>query len=206
MCIRDRLPPGRVPQPLQEFAWQLTPETEGLPRWKQRHNELNSAFYREHRRLLDAWRRKHHPERWNMSDRKLEWQAQDASRRSAEDILELQLQFRPSGVRVKKPSYTGALVAIAQTPYMGWLGRSLTPSEAATLQGIPVHDPQDPYRLHPNPATAFKQLGNGVNVGVVRYLMRSLFEYTGFSAMGSRDAVPVALGETGLSDATPLSA
>jgi hypothetical protein len=87
-----------------------------------------------------------------MSDRKLEWQAQDAPRGKPEDITDLQIQFRPSGLRVKKPTYTGALVAITQTPYMGWLGRSLTPSEAATLQGLPVHDPVDPYVLHPTPA------------------------------------------------------
>jgi DNA (cytosine-5)-methyltransferase 1 len=177
-----QLPPGRVPQPLQEYAWKLHPDLEGLPRWKQRHNQINSDFYREHRKLLDAWRRKHRPERWIMSDRKLEWQAQDARREHPEDVFDLQLQFRPSGLRVKKPTYAGALVAITQTPYMGWLERSLTPTEAATLQGIPVHDPVAPYRLHETPAVAFKQLGNGVNVGVVRHLMRALFDYTGFTA------------------------
>lgn len=198
------LPAGRVPQPLQEYEWRLTPETEGLPRWKQRHNAINSAFYREHRTLLDAWRRKHRPETWNMSDRKLEWQAQDAPRVKPKDITDLQIQFRPSGLRVKKPTYTGALVAITQTPYMGWLGRSLTPSEAATLQGLPVHDPVDPYVLHPTPATAYKQLGNGVNAGVVRYLMRSLFDYTGYCSGSSRATDASASIPT--ADATALSA
>ena len=174
-----------MPQPLQEFGWKLRPELEGLPEWKQKHNQLNSDFYRANRAMLDAWRRKHRPERWIMSDRKLEWQAQDALRQRPEDVFGLQLQFRPSGLRVKKPTYTGALVAITQTPYMGWLDRSLTPTEAATLQGIPVHDRYAPYRLHESPAVAFKQLGNGVNVGVVRYLMKALFEHSGFTAFRS---------------------
>lgn len=174
------LPPGRVPQPLQVEGWRPTPEREGLPLWKQRHNELNSEFYKQHRALLDAWITKHKPYTWIRSNQKFEWQAQDADRERAEDIFELQLQFRPSGLRVKKPTYTGALVAITQTPYMGWLGRSLTPSEAASLQGVPVHDAEDPYRLHPVPTVAFKQLGNGVNAGVVRYLVRRLFEHCGF--------------------------
>lgn len=180
--LLTQLPPGRVPQPLKEYAWKLRPDTAGLPLWKQRHNTMNSRFYRDNRKLLDAWRRKHRPETWIKSDRKLEWQAQDALRARPEDILGLQLQFRPSGLRVKKPTYAGALVAITQTPYMGWLDRSMTPSEAASLQGIPVHEVDSPYRLHPSPAVAFKQLGNGVNAGVVRFLARQLFEHAGFTA------------------------
>lgn len=179
--LLSQLPPGPVPQPLKEYAWKLRPDTEGLPLWKQRHNTLNSLFYRDNRKLLDAWRRKHRPETWIKSDRKLEWQAQDARRTRPEDILDLQLQFRPSGLRVKKPTYAGALVAITQTPYMGWLDRSMTPSEAASLQGIPVHDADMPYRLHESPPVAFKQLGNGVNSGVVRFLARQLFEHAGFT-------------------------
>lgn len=187
------LPPGRVPQPLKEYAWKLRPDLEGLPVWKQRHNTLNSVFYKEHRALLDAWRRKHRPETWIKSDRKLEWQAQDAARDRPDDILNLQVQFRPSGLRVKKPTYAGALVAITQTPYMGWLDRSMTPSEAASLQGIPVHDRDAPYRLHDTPAVAFKQLGNGVNAGVVRFLARQLFEHAGFTAFGSEPRVRPAI-------------
>jgi DNA (cytosine-5)-methyltransferase 1 len=176
-----QLPPGRVPQPLQEYNWKLHPETAGLPLWKQKHNQMNSDFYRANRKIIDAWRKAHRPDRWITSDRKLEWQAQDAARRTASDILKLQVQFRPSGIRVKKPTYAGALVAITQTPYMPWLERSLTPSEAATLQGMPVHARRSPYRLHERPAIAFKQLGNGVSAGVVRYLMAQLFEYTAFA-------------------------
>lgn len=179
--LLSQLPPGRVPQPLKEYAWKLRPETEGLPLWKQRHNILNSLFYRDNRKLLDAWRRKHRPESWIKSDRKLEWQAQDAPRARPEDIFDLQVQFRPSGLRVKKATYAGALVAITQTPYMGWLDRSMTPSEAASLQGIPVHDSEVPYRLHSSPAVAFKQLGNGVNAGVVRFLAQQLFDHAGFA-------------------------
>lgn len=200
-----QLPAGRVPQPLQEYAWKLHPDLEGLPKWKQRHNQLNSDFYRANKRLIDAWRRKHRPERWIMSDRKLEWQAQDSRRSVPEDVFGLQIQFRPSGLRVKKPTYTGALVAITQTPYMGWLDRSLTPTEAATLQGIPVHDPIAPYRLHESPAVAFKQLGNGVNVGVVRHLMSALFDYTGFEA-STPEVISLVDGGEGAQVPEPLSA
>jgi DNA (cytosine-5)-methyltransferase 1 len=173
--------PGRIPQPLQVYEWKDRPELEGLPGWKQRHNILNSAFYLEHKAVIKPWLRKHRPDRWIKSDQKFEWQAQDADRMSPDDLFDLQIQFRPSGLRVKKPTYTGALVAITQTPYMGWLGRSLTPTEGASLQGIPVHDSADPYRLHRTAAVAFKQLGNGVNAGVVRHLTRALFDRCGYT-------------------------
>lgn len=206
--LLSQLPPGRVPQPLKEYAWKLRPDLDGLPTWKQRHNTVNALFYKEHRKLLDAWRRKHRPETWIKSDRKLEWQAQDARRGRPEDILQLQLQFRPSGLRVKKPTYAGALVAITQTPYMGWLDRSMTPSEAASLQGIPVHDPEAPFRLHESPAVAFKQLGNGVNAGVVRYLVRQLFDRAGFSAYGgsSSQVETIDLRQADRADVAALSA
>ena len=181
-----QLPAGRIPQPLKVYAWKAKPDLkdadgDALPAWKQRHNIANAKFYADHYdNVLKAWLKEHKPSRWIKSNQKFEWQAQDALREEAQDIFNLQIQFRPSGIRVKKPTYTGALVAITQTPYMGWLGRSLTPTEAASLQDIPVHDEVDTYRLHPTPAVAFKQLGNGVNAGVVRYLVKALFDHCGF--------------------------
>lgn len=191
--LLSKLPKGRVPQPLKVYAWKSDADLfdergEALPAWKQRHNLLNARFFDTHGDLLKPWVAKHRPLEWIKSNQKFEWQAQDALREEPEDIFNLQIQFRPSGVRVKKPTYTGALVAITQTPYMGWLKRSLTPTEAASLQGIPVHDDADPYRLHKTPAVAFKQLGNGVNSGVVRYLVERLFKHCGFSDYQQRTA------------------
>ena len=85
------------------------------------------------------------------------WQAQDAPR----DLRACLLHLRPSGIRAKKPTYTPALVAMAQTPIYGPRLRRLTVREAARLQGFPEHFELGGQR----PALAYKQLGNAVHVG-----------------------------------------
>ena len=73
------------------------------------------------------------------------------------------MHFRPSGLRAKAPTHFPALVAITQTSIVGPRKRRLTPRECARLQSIP-----DTYRLHANDRIAYKQLGNSVNVEVVK--------------------------------------
>jgi len=140
----------------------VSPET---PAWKSNFLRKNSEFYTTHKNLLDKWLADFDELRdLPPSRRKFEWQAQDAS-----SIEEAIMHFRPSGIRVKKPTYVPALVAITQTTILGRPLRRITPREAARLQGLP-----DSFEF-PGQADAltYKQLGNGVNVGVAYHVLRA---------------------------------
>lgn len=98
---------------------------------------------------------------------RLEWQARGWPR----DLWQLVMHMRPSGIRVKPPTYLPALVAITQTSIIGSRRRRLTPREAARLQSFP-----EDFRLHPVDAVAYKQAGNAVNVGAVMHVTRALLD------------------------------
>ena len=136
------------------------------PGWKADFLRKNSAFYVEHRLVIDAWRRDHPEfEDFPPSRRKLEWQAQEAT-----SLWECVMHFRPSGIRAKQPTYTPALVAITQTSVLGGeRRRRLTPREATRLQGLPEWFD---FGNQPDAAT-YKQLGNGVAVGAAYHVFRT---------------------------------
>jgi DNA (cytosine-5)-methyltransferase 1 len=182
--VVDRLPGF----PLWEQEFVDRPTLSGLPGWKQDFHRKNSDFYLRYRRQIDSWRKAWRVDEFPASRRKFEWQAQESTRDTADDIFELLIQLRPSGIRVKRPTYVPALVAITQTSVLGWERRRLTPREAASLQGIPTS-----FRLHEHDATAYRQLGNGVHTGVVRFLASAMFAESGFGvsqARGSKRRVP----------------
>lgn len=108
------------------------------------------------------------------SYQKLEWNCKGEDLKIWRHIL----QFRPSGLRVKRLAHVPALVAMTTTqipivPRMnpneslagsipGAFGRHLIPSEALQLQGFPAH-----WVPPPNRERAFACFGNAVHVGVV---------------------------------------
>ena len=72
------------------------------------------------------------------------------------------------GHPAKAPTYLPALVAITQTSIIGPRERRLSPRETARLQGLP-----DTFDFgDQRPAATYKQMGNGVNVGVVWHVLR----------------------------------
>jgi DNA (cytosine-5)-methyltransferase 1 len=155
--------------PLWGDSWVLPKDLEipeGTPKWKENFLNKNADFYKEHQDFIDAWIRKwdFRSNRFPASRRKLEWQAQNTP-----SLWETIMHFRPSGIRAKKANYVPALVAITQTSIIGKYKRKLSPREAARLQGLP-----DWYTFGDQKHSAtYKQLGNGVNVGVVWYVLRT---------------------------------
>ena len=156
--------------PLWADSWELSGDfdtSDGLPAWKRDFLRKNADFYKSHRRVIDKWTK-----RWDIysskfppSRRKLEWQAQDTP-----SLWDTVMHFRPSGIRAKAATYLPALVAITQTSIIGSRERRLSPREAARLQGLP-----DWFEFGDQSASAtYRQLGNGVSVGVVWHAMKSL--------------------------------
>ena len=141
------------------------PIPSGTPDWKVSHLTKNYELFASHRKLLTSW-----ANRWGVftdkfppSRRKLEWQAQDTPR-----LWDTVMHFRPSGIRAKRPTYLPALVAITQTSIVGSRERRISPRETARLQGLP-----DWFDFGDQPASAtYRQMGNGVNVGVVWHVFR----------------------------------
>lgn len=135
-----------------------------LPDWKKSHLAKNHDLFSRHFEELVPWA---HDggifTEFPPSRRKLEWQAQET--KSLKDCV---IHLRPSGIRVKRPTYLPALVAITQTSIIGPRERRLSPREAARLQGLP-----DSFVFPDQPDSAtYKQMGNGVNVGVVWHVLR----------------------------------
>ena len=154
------------------------------PPWKLEFLRKNQEFYVLHRELIDEWRTidwskdkstgpitlRDFPD----SRRKFEWQARGFQpTQSKRNLFKLLIQFRPSGIRVKAPTYVPALVAINQTSVLGNELRRITPEEAAVLQGFP---PSIFNNTDIDEKQMYKQLGNAVPVGLVRFCAQWLIE------------------------------
>jgi DNA (cytosine-5)-methyltransferase 1 len=158
-------PPPGFPVWADEFK--KTYDTSDLPDWKQNFLRKNRKLYKDNKQFLDKWLQRHkHLEHLHQTHTKFEWQAGDSER----NLWKMIFQFRPSGLRVKRPDYFPALVAITQTSVIGKRRRRLTPREVARLQSFP-----DDFRIHEDNRVAYKQFGNSVNVDVIRHLAARLF-------------------------------
>ena len=134
--------------------------------WKIRYIQQNRAWWKCVQPYLTK--------RWSAdlrafppSLRKLEWNVKGEER----DLWAHVLQFRPSGLRVKRFTSSPALVAMTATqiPILGPEKRFLTRKEGLRLQGF-----NDRHILPTARERAFKALGNAVHVGVVEILVQNL--------------------------------
>jgi DNA (cytosine-5)-methyltransferase 1 len=139
---------------------------ENYPGWKVNFIHKNKDLYERNKSVIDRWIQKHDELNWvKDSHRKFEWQCgKDCS-----GVFDGLIQFRPSGVRVKRLNYFSTLVAMNQPQIVGPLCRRLSSDETKLLQSFPVD-----FEIHPNRGVALKQLGNAVNVKVVEHLVRHL--------------------------------
>ena len=137
-----------------------------FPSWKVKFISANRAWLSSIRSDL--------PSGWVLglrsfppSLRKLEWNCQGEAR----NLWEHMLQFRPSGLRVKRYRNSPSLVAMTSTqiPILGPKSRHLSRVEGLRLQGFP-----DDFLVPESRTATFRALGNAVHVGVVHRIAARL--------------------------------
>jgi DNA (cytosine-5)-methyltransferase 1 len=145
----------------------------GLPKWKAGFIRKNKQLYESNKEFIDGWLKKYHNlEDFTKTHHKMEWQCGT----EISSVWEGVIQFRPSGIRIKKPDNFQSLVAMVQIPIIGKYRRRLMVEEAARLQSFPVDDKEKPYIPDENKQQAYKQFGNSVNVEVIKKAAQELFK------------------------------
>lgn len=146
----------------------LIPDYDSFPQWKKEYAIKNVKYYLKHREYIDKWKEKAASvEMYQNTRRHLEWQTNRAEDESMWNHI---MQFRQSGLRVKRPTYFPALVAIVQTSILAMRKRYIVPRECARMQSFP-----DSFKINPDDYVAYKQFGNSVNVEVVKLFAKFMF-------------------------------
>ena len=141
-------------------------EQDKFPKWKIDFIRQNRNWFKKYRSYFsEDWLTKLRS--FPSSFRKLEWNCKGAER----DLWKHVLQFRPSGLRVKRYHTSPSLVAMTSTqiPLLGPERRFLTRIEGLRLQGFP-----DSHKLPSSRDKTFQALGNAVHVKVVQSIARCL--------------------------------
>lgn len=135
-----------------------------FPKWKRSYIEQSREFYKDNKKYVtDVIKEiaKYPSQSWQ----KLEWNVGDSKRQISDYIL----QFRASGIRVKKVDFFPSLVSTnTQIPIIGWQKRYITREEGLKLQSL------EGLELPTNYNAAFKALGNAVNSKIVRLIAEKL--------------------------------
>jgi DNA (cytosine-5)-methyltransferase 1 len=154
------LPPEERMGGLPSYARKPT-----FPAWKRQFIRQNRELHARHRGWLDSWipRILEFPP----SLQKLEWNCKGERRRLSDHIL----QFRASGVRVKRATTAPALIAMTttQVPIIAAQGRYMTVRECSRLQGM-----GNLKHLPEAPTVAYRALGNAVNADLVELVAAKL--------------------------------
>jgi len=137
-----------------------------FPKWKKHYIRSNRAFYEQNKKYIEPVVRKIQ-DLGVSSWQKFEWNVQGGERIVRNYII----QFRGSGVRVKRTDFFPSLVTVStQIPILGWEERYITPTEGARIQSM------NGIQLPESTSACFGALGNAVNVKIVKLIAQNLIE------------------------------
>ena len=165
---------GLTPEQQQACLPSYARVKDKFPAWKKNYIRHNRQFYENNKAHIDEVVQQiaqYESQSWQ----KLEWNVGSGKR----DLRSYILQFRASGIRVKKPDFFPSLVCTStQTPIIGWKERYITKAEGARLQSLTG------IKLPTNDTACFRALGNAVNVSIIRMIVERLM-----------DELPLPIGE-----------
>ena len=149
-----------------------------FPDWKQKFIKENRDFYERNKEWIEEWKKQIIG--WEDSFIKFEWNCKEDWAMNIEHKI---VQFRPSGIRVKEPTYSPALTFMGtQVPVFPWIettlpdgttqkGRYMTTKEAAKIQGMQdlSFDKLPTNRI-------YEALGNAVDVDIIKLIALKIIQ------------------------------
>lgn len=144
---------------------------QAMPEWKQKLVMKSRVMYENNYEFIDEWIKRYDMQARNLIHQKFEWNCGSDCASIKDGII----QIRQSGVRVKRPNYFPSLVAMNNTPIIWDKNakhfRYVTPQESAKLQSFMPN-----YKFSDSDIVTYRQLGNSVNVKLVRMFAEGLFK------------------------------
>ena len=153
----------------------LSYDWKDIPDWKRLLIFKSRIMYTKNRNFINEWINKYDMFNRLLIHQKFEWNASVDCNSIRQGII----QIRQSGVRVKSPSVFPSLVAMSNIPII-WDNnirryRYLSVHECAKLQSF-----NSKYKFSENDSISYRQLGNSVNVKVIKIIAQQLFKLGGY--------------------------